>query len=123
MIDFVQRRFRLLGRANDLIHVAGKRSSLAHLNFHLNRIEGVHAERSFPNEALQPLPRAKVTFDAQRIGKTREEIADALLNGSPRISVANAGEDGIYLNPMTLADGEDEVVLARLLTILREAAS
>jgi len=36
-----ERHFRLLGRANDLIHVAGKRSSLAHLNFHLNRIEGV----------------------------------------------------------------------------------
>jgi 3-hydroxymyristoyl/3-hydroxydecanoyl-(acyl carrier protein) dehydratase len=36
-----ERRFRLLGRANDLIHVAGKRSSLAHLNFHLNRIPGV----------------------------------------------------------------------------------
>ena len=35
------RRFRLLGRANDLIHVAGKRSSLSHLNFHLNRIPGV----------------------------------------------------------------------------------
>jgi len=34
-------RFRLLGRANDLIHVAGKRSSLAHLNYHLSRIEGV----------------------------------------------------------------------------------
>jgi len=33
--------FQLLGRANDLIHVAGKRSSLAHLNFHLNRIDGV----------------------------------------------------------------------------------
>ena len=36
------RRFRLLGRANDLIHVAGRRSSLAHLNFHLNRVDGVH---------------------------------------------------------------------------------
>ncbi len=35
------RHFKLLGRANDLIHVAGKRSSLAHLDFHLNRIEGV----------------------------------------------------------------------------------
>jgi acyl-CoA synthetase (AMP-forming)/AMP-acid ligase II/3-hydroxymyristoyl/3-hydroxydecanoyl-(acyl carrier protein) dehydratase len=35
------RQFKLLGRANDLIHVAGKRSSLAHLNFHLNRIPGV----------------------------------------------------------------------------------
>lgn len=34
-------RFRLLGRANDIIHVAGKRNSLAHMNFHLNRIEGV----------------------------------------------------------------------------------
>ncbi len=33
--------FRLLGRADDLIHVAGKRSSLAHLDFHLNRIPGV----------------------------------------------------------------------------------
>ena len=32
--------FRLLGRANDILHVAGKRSSLAHLNFHLNRIAG-----------------------------------------------------------------------------------
>lgn len=34
-------RFRLLGRANDLIHVAGKRTSLSHLNYHLNSIEGV----------------------------------------------------------------------------------
>lgn len=33
--------FELLGRANDLIHVAGKRSSLSHLNHQLSRIEGV----------------------------------------------------------------------------------
>ena len=30
----------------------------------LNALPGVYAERSFPNEAGQPLPRAKVTFDA-----------------------------------------------------------
>jgi acyl-coenzyme A synthetase/AMP-(fatty) acid ligase len=35
------RRFRLLGRVNDLIHVAGKRSSLGHLNYHLNSLPGV----------------------------------------------------------------------------------
>lgn len=35
------RRFRLFGRAGDVIHVAGKRSSLAHLNYHLGSIEGV----------------------------------------------------------------------------------
>jgi acyl-coenzyme A synthetase/AMP-(fatty) acid ligase len=34
-------RFRLLGRSNDLVNVAGKRSSLSHLNFHLNAIDGV----------------------------------------------------------------------------------
>ena len=33
--------FRLLGRSNDLINIAGKRSSLSHLNYHLNTIEGV----------------------------------------------------------------------------------
>lgn len=33
--------FRLLGRTNDLVNIAGKRSSLGHLNFHLNAIDGV----------------------------------------------------------------------------------
>ncbi|VWX63145.1 Acyl-coenzyme A synthetase/AMP-(Fatty) acid ligase [Burkholderiales bacterium 8X] len=35
------RNFRLLGRSNDLIHVAGRRSSLGYLNHHLNSIPGV----------------------------------------------------------------------------------
>ena len=34
-------RFRLLGRSNDLVNVAGKRSSLSHLNHQLNSIDGV----------------------------------------------------------------------------------
>ena len=33
--------FRLLGRSNDLINIAGKRSSLSHLNYHLNTVDGV----------------------------------------------------------------------------------
>ena len=33
--------FRLLGRSNDLLNIAGKRSSLGHLNYHLNSIAGV----------------------------------------------------------------------------------
>ncbi len=33
--------FRLLGRSNDLVNVAGKRSSIGHLDFHLNSIDGV----------------------------------------------------------------------------------
>jgi acyl-coenzyme A synthetase/AMP-(fatty) acid ligase len=34
-------RFLLHGRMADLINIAGKRTSLAHLNFHLNSIDGV----------------------------------------------------------------------------------
>jgi acyl-coenzyme A synthetase/AMP-(fatty) acid ligase len=34
-------RFRLHGRTTDLVNIAGKRTSLAHLNYHLNSIEGV----------------------------------------------------------------------------------
>lgn len=33
--------FRLLGRSNDLVNIAGKRSSIGHLDHHLNAIEGV----------------------------------------------------------------------------------
>lgn len=35
------RRFRWLGRDQDMINIAGKRGSLAHLNYHLNQIPGV----------------------------------------------------------------------------------
>src|SRR6185437_6377200 len=34
-------RFLLRGRTADMVNVAGKRTSLAHLNHHLNAIEGV----------------------------------------------------------------------------------
>ncbi len=84
----------------------------------LNRVRGVQAERSFPNEAGQPLPRAKVTIDAAAAGMSRDDVVQALRNGTPSIEVASSGSDVIYVNPMTLADGEDEIVLNRLLEIL-----
>lgn len=87
----------------------------------LNAVTGVHAERSFPNEAGQPLPRALVRFNAAKLGKDRNQIVEALLNGNPSIAVANCDDDGLYLNPMTLADGEEEIVIERLLQVLNEA--
>ena len=85
----------------------------------LNQQSGVAAERTFPNEANQPLPRTKVTFQ----GMDRDGVVAALLAGDPAISVAPAGQSGIYLNPMTLAPGESEIVLARLLEIIHEQRS
>jgi acyl-coenzyme A synthetase/AMP-(fatty) acid ligase len=82
LADVIERvdatRFRLLGRANDLINVAGKRSSLAHLNFHLNTIEGVH-------DGVFWLPAAEPQHGVARLvafvvapGVTRERILAAL---------------------------------------------
>ncbi|MEZ4708642.1 MAG: aminotransferase class V-fold PLP-dependent enzyme [Caldilineaceae bacterium] len=84
----------------------------------LSKLNGVQAERSFPNEAGQPLPRALVRINAAKAGQSRDDVVAALLNGAPAIVVSNAGDDGIFLNPMTLADGEEEIVLRRLQEIL-----
>jgi L-seryl-tRNA(Ser) seleniumtransferase len=85
----------------------------------LNKLPGIEAERSFPNEAGQPLPRAKVVVNAAKAGLSRDDVIAALRDGTPSIEVAAGGSDALYLNPMTLADGEEQVVLDRLLAILK----
>jgi L-seryl-tRNA(Ser) seleniumtransferase len=84
----------------------------------LNRVSGVQAERSVPNVAGGPVPRAKVVIDAAKAGKSSDEIVDSLRKGTPSIEVLMAGPDAFYLNPLTLGDGEEEIVLDRLLAIL-----
>jgi L-seryl-tRNA(Ser) seleniumtransferase len=84
----------------------------------LNRITGVQAERAFPSTAGQPLPRALVVIDPAKAGMSRDEVVLALRNGAPSIEVLASGSDALYLNPMTLADGEEQVVLDRLIEVL-----
>jgi acyl-coenzyme A synthetase/AMP-(fatty) acid ligase len=70
-------RFRLFGRANDLIHVAGKRSSLSHLNFHLNRIPGVDDGAFWlPDEVPDGVVRLVAFVVAPTL--TARQITDAL---------------------------------------------
>jgi L-seryl-tRNA(Ser) seleniumtransferase len=85
----------------------------------LNQVAGVRAERSFPNEAGQPLPRAKVVIDPAKSGLNRDQVVEQLNTGEPAIQVSQSGSDALYLNPMTLADGEEQIVLDRLLAILQ----
>lgn len=86
----------------------------------LNRIPGVTAERSVPNVAGGPLPRATVAIDAEKVGKSSEEIIQSLRDGTPSIEVLAVGQDAFYLNALTLQDGEDQIVLDRLLAILNQ---
>jgi L-seryl-tRNA(Ser) seleniumtransferase len=81
----------------------------------LNALPGVTAERSFPNEAAQPLARCLVTFEPNI---DRDTVVKALLDGDPAISVANYQDNGLYLNPMTLEPGQEQIVQERLLAIL-----
>lgn len=77
---------------------------------------GLLARSDFPNEAGQPVPRTRVELP---VGMSKEKVVDALLQGNPRVAVAPS-EDGnaLLLNPMTVKDGEPEIVLERILDVL-----
>ncbi|HEV2551681.1 MAG TPA: AMP-binding protein [Stellaceae bacterium] len=70
-------RFRLLGRAADMVNIAGKRSSLAHLEHHLKAIDGV-VDGAFlvPDGERRRVPRL-VAF-AVAPGRSAEAILAAL---------------------------------------------
>jgi L-seryl-tRNA(Ser) seleniumtransferase len=87
----------------------------------LNAIPGLAAERSYPNEAGQPLPRCRVSVASGTAGITRDALVEELLAGEPAIVVEPYREHEIHLNPMTLAPGEETIVLSRLREILAGA--
>ncbi len=84
----------------------------------LNPLPGVRAERAFPNEAGQPLPRCQVTIDSAVLGKSADDIVEDFLAHEPSIAVAPESETSFYLNPMTLNPGEELVVRDACLQLL-----
>lgn len=89
--------------------------TVAKWNSALCQLPGVCAERSWPNEAGQPLPRTRVVFDPPY---DRDAIVAKLMAGEPAIAVASGRSNDIYLNPMSLEPGDAEVVLNRLIDIV-----
>ncbi len=82
---------------------------------------GVSASREFPNEAGQPVPRARIAFDPAATDLTGSEVQRRLWEGEPAVAVAVAGPDAVSLTPDCL-DGDDEaVVTARLEAIVNGA--
>lgn len=86
----------------------------------LNPLPGVRAERAFPNEAGQPLPRCRVIIDQGVIGKSADDLVEAFLAQEPAIAVAPDSDASFYLNPMTLNPGEERIVRYACLKLLRE---
>jgi acyl-coenzyme A synthetase/AMP-(fatty) acid ligase len=69
-------RFLLHGRTADLVNIAGKRASIAHLNYHLNSIEGVRDGAFVMPDADEDVARLMAFVVAP--GVTRETIVAAL---------------------------------------------
>ncbi len=78
---------------------------------------GISARRDFPSEAGQPMPRALISIDAAKARVTVPDIVKALRDGDPSIVVAG-GRTGIFVNPQTLKDGEETIVIRRLAEVL-----
>lgn len=82
----------------------------------------VSVERVFPNEAGQPIPRMIVRFRSSL--RPEESISAFVLrrlrDGDPSVFTIAAGEDGVFVNPTTLREGEMEIIAARVREIERE---
>lgn len=68
--------------------------------------------RSFPNEAGQPIPRAFVALKGTDI--TPEQLCDYMRRGTPSIYVNSDGQNGIFINPMSLTAEEIGLVIQKL---------
>ncbi len=74
----------------------------------------VTARRDYPSEAGQPMPRAEILLDEPGLGLHRDDLLARLRDGDPAISLAPAGEHGVFVNPQTLEPGEEQVVARRI---------
>ncbi|MDR1048220.1 MAG: hypothetical protein LBL51_00565 [Synergistaceae bacterium] len=82
----------------------------------------VSVQRVYPNEAGQPMPQAAVRFKPS-VGLAEPVSSCAVrrfAEGNPSIFTVAAGEDGVFVNPMTLRDGEFEIIARRIGEIEKE---
>jgi L-seryl-tRNA(Ser) seleniumtransferase len=76
----------------------------------LGALPGVAASRLVPSLDGQPTPRVLLEIDPEAAHLTAAELSGRLLAHQPPIRVGSASQHAIYLNPETLAAGEDKVV-------------
>jgi len=86
----------------------------------LSSIPNVSARRDFPSEAGQPMPRAEIIFDEDALGMKKDDIMNQLRNGEPSIELASASANSIFINPQTLALGQEKIIVRRIKEIINE---
>lgn len=76
-------------------------------------------ERRFPNEAGQPIPRSFVRIINKDL-LSAENLVEKLMEGNPKIYTVSEGEEGIYVNPVTLKEGELLEIIKKLNNIEKD---
>lgn len=79
------------------------------INVGLQKIPGVTGTTESVNQAGQPVPRVKISFDPSRPANVAKKVYDSLLEENPSI-VLDFSED-LYISPDMLSDGEIDLVL------------
>jgi D-glucosaminate-6-phosphate ammonia-lyase len=92
-----------------------------HVIERLTHLPGVSAKRDFPSEAGQPMPRALIELDAREIPLSAAELLNRLELGDPSIILSASRNNGIYVNPQTLAPGQEVVVTDQIMSVLHRA--
>ena len=59
-----------------------------------------------------------IEIDEKSLGKSRDEVADALWECEVRIQIGVSGESEIYISPDPLTDEDAEYLWARLLSLV-----
>jgi len=63
----------------------------------------------------RPVPQAHVVLDEKSLGLTAYEVINRLLEGDPIVCLGGYVREGkLVINPMSLQDGEEQVIVARL---------
>ena len=75
----------------------------------------LRASRVFPDYTGRPVPRAWLTWEEETAGLSKQEVLNALAEGSPAIRVMEeyAGV-GLLIDPTTLLEGQEAVIVDRL---------
>ena len=86
-------------------------------------VPGVTAQRAFPNEAGQPVPRLRIDIDPEVAGVTADDVLSRLWDGDPRIAVLRGHGEAFYLTPDTLdSEYHKEIVINAVRRALAPAA-
>jgi len=80
----------------------------------LASVPTVRSEISKPAGPSNLAPSLRVSWDAEKVGLTGQQLAEALNTGRPRIHLGGAGPANFSINPYMMMPGDDKVVAKRI---------